>query len=119
MTEYERKYREAYKPGPTDLIGTWEVTVLSGALPDMRRLGHVKVIKPRRGMLRGYNRTLLIRWGKFTVSFCKDCAMFLYGKVAFFDRVRKVDGNLLIGEYKIQGNDGKYRASGYFQMRRK
>ena len=119
MTDHEKQYREAFKPDATELIGTWEVTVLSGQLPNMRRLGHIKVIKPRKGKLRGYNRTLGIRWGRFNIGFCKDCVMFLYGSVAFFDKVRKANDKLLIGQYKLQANDGKFEIGGYFQMRRK
>lgn len=119
MNEHEKQYREGSLPMPNDLVGTWEVTVLSGRLPNMRRLGHIKVIKPHKGKLRGYNRTLLIKWGRFNIGFCKDCVMFLYGKVAFFDKVRKVNDNWLIGQYKLQSNNGKYGVGGYFRMRRK
>lgn len=117
-TEWQ-SWNNAFKPDATDLIGTWEVTVLSGALPNTRRIGHVKVIKPHKGKLRGYNRTLGTKWGRFSIGFSKDCVIFQYGKVDFFDKVRRLNRNFLIGQYRLLANNSEYQIAGYFQMRRK
>lgn len=120
MRVYEQMYHDAKLPLPNELIGTWDVTILSGPIPNMRRIGHVKVIRPQNAHLAGYNRTLLIfRWGRFTVTFSADSASFRYGKVRFFDRVRKVEEGLLIGQYKFINDAGEVEHGGYFKMQRR
>lgn len=120
MKEYEKLYNEASGPMPDDLIGTWEVTVLSGRLPNLRCYGHVKVIKPKKGTLRGYNQVLRIfRLGRFRITYSIQCARFHYGKWQFFDKVKKVNNDLLIGQYIFMTDFGRPETGGYFKMRRK
>lgn len=120
MKVYEKLYNEGSVPMPDELIGIWGVTILSGSLPDMHRLGPIKVIEARDNSLRGYNRTLrFFKWGKFKIGFSEDCAMFMYGKIPFFDKVRKVSSDLLVGQYRLMGELGKFEVAGYFKMVRK
>lgn len=118
MNSPEQQYREASPPEPGDLIGKWKITVLSGRMPNMRRYGHVKVIKIKNGQLSGYNRILrFINLAKFTVIFRKTGAMFCYD-APFYDLVRKVDDDLLIGKYVLVRDSGMGDVTGYFEMRR-
>lgn len=120
MNQYEKQYCEGGLPDAYELAGAWKVTVLSGHLPNMLHLGHIKVIKLRKGKLRGYNRILLlIRWWRFRITFSKDCARFEYRGWQFFDKVRRVNRDHLIGQYKFINRTGKFELGGYFEMRRK
>lgn len=110
---FAREFEEATMPSPYDLAGRWCVSVLTGLLPNMRHLGHIKMIE-RGPVLTGYNKTLLWKWGKFHIYFATDYAMFKYDKYTFVDKVRMCSNGSLIGQYRV--TLGKPQFGGYFRM---
>lgn len=102
-----------------ELLGKWRIEILTGNLPDMSGLGHIKIIKSQGRRLVGYNRTLWIPWGKFDIHTYHDYWEFVYRNGKFYDRVWKVNDRILEGEYRSLLPKGLPQIVGTFRMVRK
>ncbi len=112
-----RLFEKAVLPIPHDLVGKWKVTVLTGALPDMSHLGHIKMIKRNKdGLLVGVNKVLCFTSGGFHIQFNQEQVVFRYDKYDFMDIVKKLSDGLLLGKYKAEL--GGLGFAGWFRMAR-
>lgn len=109
------KFEAAVLPMPNDLVGKWKIKVLTGALPDMSHLGHIKIIKRnKKGLLVGVNKVLCFTSGSFHIQFNLRQVIFQYDKYDFIDIVRKSQDGSLIGKYKAELGGLKF--AGWFRM---
>ena len=103
-------------PTPNDLIGKHRVTILTGNLPDMSKLGHIKIIKSKKDKLVGHNRTCFIPWGWFDIFYCGEYVLFEYRNLQFFDKVIKVADGILEGTYIASAFGDTNELVGTFRM---
>ena len=112
------KHMEAKQPlNEYDLTGKHRITILTGSLPDMSGLGHIKVIKRKGHFLVGHNEIFgFIPWGRFDIRMAGDGDTFIYRNRRFFDRVWKVAQGVIEGEYKAIMPEGLPEIVGTFRM---
>lgn len=119
MKNYEKEFGDAHRPHIFDLMGKWRVTVLTGGIPDMSHVGHIKAIEQKGGRLEGHNRLLwLIPWGYFDIHVSQKSAWFYYRNMDAADELRQADRNTLIGRYELDMGLLEGRVYGYFRMER-